>query len=182
MMSAAFLSACAGAGSGGIRAQTRKATSVEVALVREALTPLLQALDDPTVRGPGCAIGLGVAASPRINAAIARGRTTDCPRFDLVVTEGALTRLPAGMLRAVLAHELGHLTLGHTGRNTQAQERAADEFATSLLKRLPSQQPDACLQLVYVFAVLAEPGSAAWFSAHPSPDRRAEAALARCNE
>ena len=45
----------------------------------------------------------------------------------------------------------------------QAQELAADEFATRLLKRLEPRHPDACVQLVYVFAVLAEP-TPAWIS------------------
>jgi Zn-dependent protease with chaperone function len=172
---------CATTPSGVMQATVRKATPVESRLTRDAITPLLQALEDPTVHTPGCAIGLGVAVSPRINASIARNRKDRCPRFAIVLTEGALTRLPVGMLRAVLAHELGHLVRQHTGRNTQAQEIAADEFATRLLKRLEPRHADACLQLVYVFSVLAEPGNAGWFAAHPSPDRRAEAALAQCN-
>lgn len=86
------------------------------------------------------------------------------------------------MLRAVLAHELGHVALGHAGRKSQALEAAADAFAVKLLKRLEPRFPDACIQLVYVFARLAEPGlGAGWFADHPSPDRRAETALEGCN-
>jgi Zn-dependent protease with chaperone function len=102
------------------------------------------------------------------------------------------------MLRAVLAHELGHIQLGHLeGRRTRGQtaifrpltaafdrqqEADADRFAVDLLRRIEPRQPGACVSLVYVFALLAEqPLGSGWLASHPSPDGRAEAALARCN-
>jgi Zn-dependent protease with chaperone function len=98
------------------------------------------------------------------------GTATPCTTFTLLVTEGALARLPEPMLRAVLAHELGHVALQHTGKNTRANEAAADQFAATLLKRLEPGYPDACVQLVYVLAVLGQQGplAAPWFATHPS--------------
>jgi Zn-dependent protease with chaperone function len=163
--------------------RARDSTEAEARLVSAALSPLLAVLDDATVFRPGCKIPLGIWPTPRINASVARSTSGDCPSFALVVTEGALTRLPVPMLRAILAHEIGHVALGHSGSKSQAKETEADEFAVKLLKRLDGRYPEACVQLVYVFSVLAESPSlaSAWLSDHPSPDRRAEAALAGCN-
>jgi Zn-dependent protease with chaperone function len=165
--------------------RVRESTEAEARLVRAALTPLLVELNDPAVHRNACAVALAVMPTNRINASIAPGKstTTPCTSFTLVVTEGALRRLPEPMLRAVLAHELGHVALQHAGRKTRAYEAAADQFAAKLLKRLEPRYPDACVQLVYVFSALAEQGSlaAAWFSEHPSPDRRAETTLEGCN-
>ena len=166
--------------------RVRESTEAEARLVRAALTPLLVELHDGAIHRDGCAVGLAVTPTNRINAAIAPGKstTTACTSFTLLLTQGALARLPEPMLRAVLAHELGHVALQHAaGKKTRANETAADQFAVKLLKRLEPRYPDACVQLVYVFSALAEQGSlaAAWFSEHPSPDRRAEAALDACN-
>jgi Zn-dependent protease with chaperone function len=144
-----------------------------------------------------CPIGLGIVPARAINAGIGLAPVKDgCQSFTLVVTEGSLRRLTLDMLRAALAHELGHVRLGHlearrergTARAVlrpftvsfdRAQEAEADRFAVSLLRRLEPRQPGACLALVYVLAQLAEqPG---WLSTHPSPDRRAESVLAGCN-
>ena len=173
---------CAATTSGKMPSNVRAGTTAETRVLTEALGPLLRSLDEPIEDTKTCPVGFGVVKTPRINASIALGKPGACPRFAILLTEGALTRLPVGMLRAMLAHELGHLVLKHTGRNTNADEVAADEFAAKLLKRLETRHPGACLQLVYVFSVLADPGGAAWFAVHPSPDRRAESALARCNE
>jgi Zn-dependent protease with chaperone function len=103
------------------------------------------------------------------------------------------------MLRAVLAHELGHVQLGHfEGRRTRGQTAAifrpltaafdrqpeadADRLAVDLLRRIEPRQPGACVALVCVFALLAEqPLGSGWLASHPFPDGGAEAALARCN-
>ena len=163
--------------------RVRESTETEKGLLSAALSPLLAELHDPALQREGCKIGLAIAPSPRINASAGLGTSAPCTIFTLIVTQGALARLPVPMLRAVLAHELGHVALHHAGRKTRANETAADEFAVKLLKRIEPRYPDACVQLVYVFSVLAEQGSlaAAWFSEHPSPDRRAEAALEACN-
>ena len=161
----------------------RAGTEEESELLRAALTPLLAELRDPRVHRPGCTVAVGIVPVPRINAGVARGTGT-CPTFSLLVTEGALRRLPVPMLRAVLAHELGHLALGHTpGKTSRDNEAEADRFAVELLKRIESRHPDACVQLVYVLSSLPEQGglAAAWLASHPSPDRRAESVLAACN-
>ena len=160
----------------------RESTDAETRLMSAALSPLLAELDDPAFQRGGCKVGLAIAMTPRINASAVPGTATPCA-FTLIVTEGALARLPEPLLRAVLAHELGHVALKHSGRNTRAYEAAADQFAVKLLKRLEPRYPDACVQLVYVFSALAEHGgvTTSWFSAHPSPDRRAETALEGCN-
>jgi hypothetical protein len=55
-------------------------------------------------------------------------------------------------------------------------------FAVDLLRRIAPRHAGACVALVYVFALLAEqPLGSGWLASHPSPDGRAEAALARCN-
>ena len=161
----------------------RPSTSEETKIVDGALGPLLIELRDPALFRPDCKILFAVIPTPRINASAGPGKTDPCATFTLLITEGALKRLPQPMLRAVLAHELGHVALHHSGRNTQAFEVAADAFAVKLLKRLESRYPEACIQLVYVFAMLGQqPALAApWFAAHPSPDRRAETALEGCN-
>ena len=174
--------ACAACATTGRSIRVRESTEAEARILSAALSPLLAELHDSTLHREGCKIALGIIPSPRINASAGPGSTTPCTTFTLLVTEGALARLPVGMLRAVLAHELGHVALRHTGRNTRAYEAAADAYAVKLLKRLEPRLPEACIQLVYVFAVLAEQSAAAaWISAHPSPARRADVALEGCN-
>jgi Zn-dependent protease with chaperone function len=73
-----------------------------------------------------CPIGLGILVTPVISAGV--GPATRCPAsFDLMVTEGAL-RLDALQLQAMLAHEIGHVRLGHLARS---RERAAARDSTS---------------------------------------------------
>jgi Zn-dependent protease with chaperone function len=161
----------------------RPSTIEEARLVNAAVAPLLAELAKPALHREDCKIALGIIPTPRINASVGRGKPSACTTLTLLVTEGALSRLPEPMLRAVLAHELGHVVLQHGGRNTRAHEAAADEFAVKLLKRLEPRYLEACVQLVYVFSVLGQHGALAapWFAAHPSPERRAETALEGCN-
>lgn len=82
------------------------------------------------------------------------------PPFTIGVTEGMLRRLSPNMLRAVLAHELGHVPLGHlearlerrakpaifrllTSAYDRRLEAEADRFAVDLLRRLEPRLPDA---------------------------------------
>jgi Zn-dependent protease with chaperone function len=159
----------------------RESTEDERRQLSAAITPLLAELRDSAVHREGCKIGVAIVPSPRINAFVRAGTTNPCTTFTLGVTTGALSRLPPPILRAVLAHELGHVALHHTGKNTKAQEAEADTFAVNLLRRLEPTYPDACVQLVYVFSVMAEPAGSAWLAAHPSPERRAQTALDGCN-
>ena len=187
----ALLSACAPPST--VRA--RPATADETRGVEQALRPLLGVLDPPLVLD--CPIGLAIVPAREINAGVALAQMkTGCQSLALVITEGTFRRLTLDMLRAILAHELGHVRLGHlearrergatpavlrpfTVSFDRAQEAEADRFAVRLLRRLEPRQPGACVALVYVLAQLAEqPG---WLSSHPSPDRRAESVLAGCN-
>lgn len=193
----------------------RAGTAAETRLVGQALGPLLRELGPAlpwTGEGPRpeseCKIGLVIIPSRVINAAASAGTRAPCRYFSLGITEGALNRLPLDMLRAILAHELGHIHLGHLqarqarqrdGAPTETagaevvtvfsrafdrrQEADADRFAVELLRKVEHRHPRACIALVYVFALLAEQdrGGARWLATHPSPDRRAETALAGCN-
>jgi predicted Zn-dependent protease len=179
---------------------TRHASASETRVLTEAIRPLLEELDYPLPRRPeDCRVGLAILVSPAINAAAGPGGTTPCLFFTIGVTEGAMSRLSVDMLRAILAHELGHVQLGHfDGKKTRdgtpvivravsrafggTEEKEADRFAVALLRKIEVRHRGACLALVYVFALLAEQRQApgAWLSTHPSSERRAETALAGC--
>ena len=183
-----------------LRLPTRPASEAELRLLGEAIRPLLEELGYPPPRRPeDCRVGIAILVSPTINAGVGRGSTKPCYVFSLGVTDGAVRRLSVGMLRAILAHELGHVQLGHLDTKKQwagapavfqpvtrafdrAQEEEADRFAVDLLRKIDARAPGSCLALVHLFALLAEQPrhTAAWLSTHPSPERRAETALAGC--
>jgi Zn-dependent protease with chaperone function len=196
LLTLALLSACASER----RIPARAPSSAEIRVLEQAVRPLLEALEaDGRSARRDCPIGLVIIQLPAINAGARLGDPARCPTFTLGVTEGMLRRLPLDMLRAVLAHELGHVQLGHLDARRQrgptpaifrlltsafdrGQEAEADRFAVDLLRRLEPRQPGACVAFVYALALLAEqPPGTGWLSTHPSPDGRAEAALAGCN-
>lgn len=76
----------------------------------EALGPLLRASGIWRSPQDGCAVGLGVLPVTAINLGVAPHPTC---KFSLLVTEGALKALPREELQAALAHEIGHVQLGH---------------------------------------------------------------------
>jgi Zn-dependent protease with chaperone function len=184
----------------------RASTTTEAAKVSDALMPLLAALDYPVNGTPPvltgtCKVGLVIAPAPWVNAGARPGTASPCVYFGLFVTEGAVQKLPVPQLRALLAHELGHVHLGHfESRRLRASgigpanwpivgllyerddELAADDFAVRLLRRLEDRYPDACMALASLFQALTAQGGydAAWLTVHPSPDRRAERAQASC--
>jgi Zn-dependent protease with chaperone function len=182
------------------RFRARHASEVETRVLTEAIRPLLQELDyPPPRRADDCRVGLLIVVSPAINAGARPGQASPCLFFTLAVTEGAMQRLSVAMLRAMLAHELGHVHLGHFDAKKAragtpiifrpvsrafggAQEEEADRFAVQLLRKIDARHPGACVALVYVFSILAEQPAApgAWLSTHPSPARRADTALAGC--
>jgi hypothetical protein len=92
------------------RVTPRAATEEDKRLLARALGPLLYA--SGIWRGPqdGCAVGLGILPVRIINLGVGLHRTC---KFGLLVTEGALQGLPFEELQAALAHELGHVQLGH---------------------------------------------------------------------
>jgi Zn-dependent protease with chaperone function len=136
------------------RPTIREATDAEKQRIREALSPLMVALDYPTVRTPAgspCVVALGVLPVSAINASVGPGRGEPCLYFQLVVTEGALASLPPRELRAVLAHELGHVHLGHFAR---AEDRRRTEAAWSRRK-------SALADVLAVVPVIGAPASVA---------------------
>ena len=106
---AALLSACA-TGSPQPKAKVREATEDERLVIARAVLPLM--VVSGTWRGTqdGCAAALGVLPVDRINLGVA---PSEMCKFTLVATEGALRSLPPDELQAALAHELGHVRLGH---------------------------------------------------------------------
>lgn len=78
--------------------------------IGRALVPLLRTAGLFKGAGNGCDAALGILPTPVINLGVAPHATCT---FALVVTEGALESLPFDELQAALAHELGHIQLGH---------------------------------------------------------------------
>jgi Zn-dependent protease with chaperone function len=182
----------------------REANDDERFKVSAALAPLLRT--SGMWRGPedGCAVALGVL--PRSNINMGVGPHPAC-RFSLLVTEGALQRLPPEEMRAALSHELGHVELEHLGarrarrqaergammqRGAQAaafraydrdEERAADRWAADLLNRLPGDGT-RCHALVALLRRLEREGQRPeyfnWLSTHPSPVARLQALTEVC--
>ena len=124
--------------------------------------------------------------------------------FRLVTTEGALG-LPTEELEAAMAHELGHLTLGHAlARDKELfaicekrllvtdcfltpeiffrpygpeQEKAADRYAADLLRQVSSS---GCSSLAVLLRRLNARGGKLPTNAHPISDERLQAVVAQC--
>ncbi len=103
----------------------RPATEADKLTVARALMPLLTASDRWSGPGGGCVAGLGILPTTSINLAVAPH--PKC-KFSLLITEGALETLSVEELQAALAHELGHVELGH--------------FAARLARRQTEQRTD----------------------------------------
>jgi Zn-dependent protease with chaperone function len=108
------------------RATLRQATEEERRTLAGLLVPLL--VTSGMWKGPadGCAAALAILPSPAINLGVAPH--PQC-KFALMVTETALTTLPREELQAALAHELGHVRLGHftLRKERRIEERKARE-------------------------------------------------------
>jgi Peptidase family M48 len=176
----------------------REATEDDRFKISAALAPLLQSSGAWRGAEDGCAVALGVLPVKHINMGV--GPHPNC-RFSLLVTEGALERLPPEEMRAALAHELGHVEMEHFGaRRARRQaerggamlsrdraeaakfraydrdeERAADRYAADLLNRLPGDGTH-CRALVALLHRLQREGRRRehynWLSTHPSPGAR----------
>jgi len=77
-----------------------------------------------TGQADGCAAALGISPAQAINLSV--GPNTQC-KFSLLLTEGALVTLSDDELRAGLAHEIGHVQLGHFA--ARKERRAAEKKA-----------------------------------------------------
>lgn len=109
LLGLAVLSGCA-TGKPQVKVALREATEEERRTVARALVPLLVVSGAWRGSQDGCAAALGVLPTDSINLGVAPSRAC---RFSLVVTEGALRSLPPDEFQAALAHELGHVRLGH---------------------------------------------------------------------
>ena len=106
------------------RATPRQATEEERRTLAALLGPLLVTAGMWSGPADGCATALAILPSPAINLGVAPH--PQC-KFALVVTETALKTLPPEELQAALAHELGHVQLGHF---VARKERRAEEKKT----------------------------------------------------
>src|SRR2546426_4169623 len=106
------------------RATPREASAEERRTIAGLLVPLLVTAGIWSGPADGCAAALAVLPSQAINLGV--GPHPQC-KFALVVTEAALKTLPPEELQAALAHELGHVQLGHF---TARRERRAEERKT----------------------------------------------------
>ena len=104
------------------RLKVRDATPEERETISSALVPLLITSGIWTGPGDGCAVALGVLSGNAINLAV--GPNAKC-KFSLGITEEALRVLPPDELRAGLAHEIGHVQLGHF--DARKERRAAEK-------------------------------------------------------
>jgi Zn-dependent protease with chaperone function len=120
-----------------------------------------------------CPIGVGVIELRRIDLAVGPNPPN---KFGLTITVGALRNLQPSELQAALAHELGHVQLGHLDsrggrrqmespgaakasgggedalRRNRAYDReeelAADSYAVELLDRLPGDPGRGCADML----------------------------------
>jgi hypothetical protein len=116
------LTACAAALGAG---KPRDLTPAERESLSQVLEPLLTAAGLWRGPGDGCAAAFVVVVEKPIGVEVIPH--APC-RVKLVITDGALTRLDPVTLRVVLAHELGHLQLGHEdARQQRAEERKKTE-------------------------------------------------------
>ena len=150
----------------------RGANPQEQAKVDHVLTPLVQASGICRPKEP-CAVGLAIEARQRIH--VAAGPAPQ-GKFVLRITTGALRSLEPSELQSALAHELGHVQLGHfesrevrhqAERSTEAavngasdevvrasrasdrkEEFAADRYAVELLDRLPGDPGRGCTDML----------------------------------
>src|SRR5437867_3149178 len=110
------------------RLKVRDATPEERETISRALVPLLITSGIWTGPGDGCAVALGVLSGNAINLAV--GPNAKC-KFSLGITEEALKVLPPDELRAGLAHEIGHVQLGHFAARKErrvAEKKTRDEI------------------------------------------------------
>jgi hypothetical protein len=156
---AVALAACAAAPDAGKR---KELTAAERHSLSQVLEPLLTAAGLWRGSGDGCAAAFERVDGESVDVLV----TPHAPcRVKLVLTEGALTRLDRATLRVVLAHELGHLQLGHPeARHEREEERKKSGQAVKSATRATSK------------AVSLIPGVGGWISKGIGTARKAATA------
>ena len=150
----------------------RGPTPQEQAQVDTVLAPLVSASGTCHPAEP-CPVGLAIEPVQRIHVAAGPAPPK---KFVIRITAGALRNLEPSELQAALAHELGHVQLGHfetrearrlaerpadagsNGSNEEAlrinraadrgEEFAADRYAVELLDRLPGSPGHGCADML----------------------------------
>jgi Zn-dependent protease with chaperone function len=111
------------------RPKVRDATPEERESISRLLVPLLITSGIWTGPADGCAAALGILSGTAINLGV--GPNAKC-KFSLGITEEALRVLPPDELRAGLAHEIGHVQLGHFAARKErraAEKKTRDEIS-----------------------------------------------------
>ena len=192
------------AGCGSVKPELRGPSEAERTQIDQALAPLITA--SAICRGQErCPIGVGVIQLKRIDMAVGPHPPN---KFGLTITSGALNNLPSSGLQAALAHELGHVQLGHfdtraerrqaaTGEGGEdalrrhrvydrEEEFAADRYAVELLDRLPGGPGRGCTDMLVLLEHLdlemTAPGWSNWLSTHPTPTARLQAIQSECGK
>jgi Zn-dependent protease with chaperone function len=194
-----FVVSAAIAGCASAKPQLRGPSEAERAQIDQALAPLV-AVSAICQGQERCPIGLGVIQLRRIDMAVGPHPPN---KFGLTITSGALTNLPPPELQAALAHELGHVHLGHFDSRAERrqakggedalrrnrvydreEEFAADRYAVKLLDRLSGSPGRGCrdmlLLLEHLDLEMTAPGWSNWLSTHPTPAARLQAIQLEC--
>jgi Zn-dependent protease with chaperone function len=152
------LGACATASA---PAKARELTPAEGASVSQALEPLLTAAGLWRA-SDGCAAVYGLLDADPVGVAL----TPHAPcRVKVVLTEGALARTDRESLRALLAHELAHLELGHPeARQARVEAQKQTQEGVKAVSRAGSK------------AVSLIPGVGGWISKGIGTARKAATA------
>ncbi len=166
-----FVLSAAIAGCASAKPELRGPNEVERTQIDQALAPLV-AVSAICQGQERCPIGVGVIELRRIDMAVGPHPPN---KFGLTITSGALTNLPPSELQAALAHELGHVHLGHFDSRAERrqaeqpaataskggedalrrnriydreEELAADRYAVELLDRLPGGPGRGCRDML----------------------------------
>jgi peptidase M48-like protein len=107
-----------------VRATVRAATEEERGAIGRVLVPLLITSNLWSGPADGCGVALKIVSVHKINLGVAPH--PQC-KFALVITDEALGTLSPDELQAALAHEIGHVQLGHFGAR---RERRSEEKKT----------------------------------------------------
>jgi len=169
--------------------ELRVPSEAERLQIDQALAPLV-AVSAICQGQDRCPIGVGVIQLRRIDLAVGPNPPN---KFGLTITAGALRSLQPSELQAALAHELGHVQLGHLDsraerrqtegpglarasgggeealRRNRAYDReeefAADGYAVELLDRLPGGPGRGCADMLLLLERLdLELTAPAWVS------------------